>query len=322
MAADDRRPVLILDAMNVFIRAWSAYPQLNVDGEPVGGSVGFLKTLRKLVYETQPRAVYVAFEGGGSQKRRAIYPEYKLGRRTERLNRFYGEDIPSTDENRHVQILSLLGFLKKLPVCQLYVSDCEGDDLVAYLCRVKFRDEPKVIASSDKDMYQLLDDKTRVYSLHKKTYVTSDDVFEEFRVTSEHFAIAKALVGDVSDNVPGVKGCGFKTVSTLFPLLGSASEVLLQDVIDYAASHVDESKMFKKIIDHEADIKRNYRLMFLDGGMLSAQQAARVDAAIAAHEPTIDRVGLLKLLIDAGIHDFDTEWLVYVFNCIEGVKHK
>ena len=127
------RPILIIDALNCFTRAWAVYPQLNSNGQQMGGTIGFLKTLRKLVNEIQPKQVYICWESGGSTKRRKIFKEYKMGRAPEKLNRFYGSDIPESNENRSFQTAELIGILKHVPVCQLYVPDCEGDDVVAAL---------------------------------------------------------------------------------------------------------------------------------------------------------------------------------------------
>src|SRR3990167_9735177 len=145
------RPVLIVDAMNLFVRSYCAYPTMSAHGYQMGGCVGFLKALRRIVSEVQPSAVYVCWEGGGSSRRRALLGTYKLNRAPGKLNRFYEDDIPDSEENRKHQTLSLLAFLKCMPVCQLYASDCEGDDLVAYLCCSPMRNVDKVIVSSDKD---------------------------------------------------------------------------------------------------------------------------------------------------------------------------
>lgn len=287
----------------------------------MGGCIGFLKTLRRIVFEAQPKAVYVCWESGGSTKRRKLFAEYKLGRRAEKLNRFYEGDLPDTEENRKHQIEALLHMTKCTPICQLYVSDCEGDDLVAYLSRGPMRDDEKIIVSSDKDLYQLLDDKTKLYSLHKKTYVTTETVMEEFRVQAKHFALAKALCGDSGDNVPGIKGIGFKTVAKLFPMLGLEEDILLQDVIDYAHAHVDEAHKFQMIVDQEDDVKRNWRLVYLDGSMLSAQQQTQIDARIQSFVPRCDRMGLVRQLVKEGIGDFDVEDFFYAFNVIEGIQH-
>lgn len=308
--------------MNLFVRSYSAYPTMSAHGYQMGGCIGYLKTLKRLLHEIGPQAVYVAWEGGGSQKRRAMYSEYKMNRKPGKLNRFYEDDIPDTDDNKKHQIVSLLGMLKCAPVCQLYVSDCEGDDVIAYLARGPLKGIPKIIVSSDKDMYQLLDDTTKIYSLHKKTYVTIPDVVEEFRVQPNNFAIAKALCGDVSDNIPGIKGLGFKTVAKSLPFLSLEEDVLLEDVIKYCHSHSEESVVFRRIVEQQEDIKRNWRLVYLDGGMLSQHQSSKVDHLINTFRPTMDRMGLIRCLVREGINDFDVEDFFYAFNCITNIENK
>jgi DNA polymerase-1 len=265
--------------------------------------------------------VYIAWEGGGSQKRRALYSEYKMNRKPEKLNRFYEDDIPDSDENKQHQIVALLGMLKHVPVCQLYTSDCEGDDVIAYLVRARFNDKNKIIVSSDKDMYQLLDDKTKIYNLHKKTYVTMQDVTEEFRIQPKNFALAKALCGDATDNIAGVKGLGFKTVAKVLPFLSLEDDIILEDVFKYCDSHSDESIYMRRILENKDDVKRNWRLVYLDGGMLSANQASKIDSLIDTFEPQSNRMGLIKSLIKEGINDFDVADFLMTFNCIENVRN-
>lgn len=291
-------------------------------GYQMGGTVGFLKTLSRIVSETCPSAVYLAWEGGGSSKRRKLFAEYKLNRRPERLNRFYDDDIPDSDENRKHQIISLLQMTKYTPACQVYVADCEGDDTVAYLCRGPFKDQNKIIVSSDRDLFQLLDDKTKLYSLHKKTFVDQASVLKEFRVTTKNFALAKALCGDSSDNIPGIKGLGFKTVAKLFPFLGTEQEILLQDVFDYCNAHLEESKIYQRVIDNADDVRRNWKLVYLDGSMLSALQQANVDQVLANFSPHIDKMGLIKQLVKEGIGDFDVEGFAYAFHGIDGLEYR
>jgi len=319
---DIQRPILIVDVLNLFIRSWCAYPTMSQNGYQMGGCVGFLKTLNKLVRENSPKAVYLAWESGGSQRRRSLYSEYKMNRRPEKLNRFYGDDIPDSEENKKHQMIVLLGMLKCVPVCQLYVPDCEGDDVIAYLCRITFLNELKVIASSDKDMYQLLNERTRVYNLHKKIYTMPEDVVEEFRVQPHNFALAKALCGDHSDNIPGVKGVGFKTATRVLPFLSLEDLVTLDDVISYCNVHSDESAIYRRIIECEVDIRRNWKLVYLDGGMLSAHQASKIDNLTNTFVPIVDRMALIKLLLKEGINDFDVFDFCNQFTCIEGVQQK
>ena len=286
-------------------------------GYQMGGCIGFLKTLKRIVSETYPSKVFVAWEGGGSQRRRSIFPEYKLGRRPEKLNRFYGDDIPESEENRKHQLIALLEMMKNIPVCQVYASDCEGDDIVAFLCNGPLKKQDKIIVSSDKDMYQLLNDTTSIYSLHKKKVLTHDDVFEEYRIKTHNFAMAKALCGDPGDNVPGIKGLGFKTVAKKLPFLGTDSEIIIDDVISFCQAHANESTTYKKILECREDLERNWKLVHLDGGMLSANQVSKVQHAIDTFVPHTNRFGLIKALVKEGINDFDVEEFFYAFNCVE-----
>lgn len=314
------RPILIIDAFNLFVRAFCAYPTVStLHGQQMGGAIGFCKTLGKICDLVKPRMIYVCWEGGGSTKRRKIYSEYKMNRAPEKLNRFYEDDIPESDENRKYQIQFLLSLLKKVPVCQLYVSDCEGDDLVAYLCRGKFRYEDKIIASSDKDLYQLMDDKTQIYNLHRKTIITKETVFEDFRVQAYNFAIAKSICGDASDNIPGVERLGYKTLMKHVPFLGLEQEVILEDVFAYCASHQD-NKSCKRIFESQDLIKRNWRLIYLDDHTLTNEQAKKIDYVMESYKPKMHKIEFLKLLAKEGINSFDPTWFFYSFNSIENIE--
>lgn len=312
------RPVLICDGMNIYMRAFCAYPSMSViTGEQTGGIVGFLKILAHLCNDISPRLVIVAWEGGGSQKRRAIYSDYKMNRRPEKLNRFYEEDIPDTDENKQKQLVTLLELLKNVPIKQLYVQNAEGDDLIAYLCKSTYKNVNKVIASSDKDMYQLLDDTTRVYNLHKKTYVTSQSVFDEYKITARNFALAKTLCGDPSDNIPGVKGLGYKTLVKKLPFIGLEKDIILQDVFDYCHANVKASPVYKKVIESIDDIKRNWRLIYLDAHSLNNEQSSRVDRQLETFTPRVDRMRFMQILSREGIVNFDIASFYYSLNCVD-----
>ena len=315
MTLSQEHPILIIDAANLFLRSWAAYPTMNKNGEQMGGCIGFLKSMQRIAREIQPSRIYITWEGGGSQRRRKLYPEYKMGRKAEKLNRFYGDDIPDSETNKKRQLISLLGMLKFIPACQIYVSDCEGDDIIAQLCTGSFRNKDKIIVSSDKDMYQLLDDTTRIYSLHKKKIITAKEIFEEFRISTHNFAIAKAICGDAGDNVPGVKGIGFKKVASKLPMLGSNQVLILQDIFDFCQSRIDESIVYRRIIECVDDIKRNWKLVHLDGSMLSGDQVSKMQYVIDTFEPRVNRMKLIQALIKEGIEGFDIEGFFYDLNC-------
>ena len=314
-----KRPVLIVDAVNLFIRCYVAYPQMStVDGHQMGGVVGFMKKLKFLSEELQPRSIIVVWESGGSSKRRKLYSEYKRGRRPAKMNRFYEDDLPDSDENRVHQTLSLVEFLKLSPVCQVYVNDCEADDVIAYLCKGKYRNDEKVIVSSDKDMYQLLDERTMQYSLDKKKVITMEDVYSEFHVMPWNFALAKTICGDVSDNIPGVKGVGFKTAVNKVPMLATHQDIILQDVIDYCNSHRDDSPVLKRITESIPQLKMNWRLVNLGSSSLTPGQARKIDSTIDKFRPSASKVAFIQSLIKEGIQTFDVDSYLYSFSCIDG----
>jgi 5'-3' exonuclease len=170
-------------------------------------------------------------------------------------------------------------------------------------------------------MYQLLDEHTKIYNLHKKNYVTVPDVISEFRIQPKNFALAKALCGDATDNISGIKGMGFKTAAKILPFLSLEDDIILDDLFKYCDSHSDESTYLKRIVEQKDLIQRNWRLVYLDGGMLSAHQASKIDSLIDTFDPQSNRMGLIKALIKEGINDFDVADFLMVFNCIENVRN-
>ena len=302
----DSRPVLLIDGKNAYTRHYCANPDMTASGAQIGGAVGFLKMLRRLTSDLSPTRVIIAWEGGGSTRRRALYPEYKANRKPERMNRFYEDDIPDTEDNRVWQVAVLTRMLKRLPVCQVYVSDCEGDDVIAYLCGGRYADRAKIIVSNDRDFYQLLDERTSVYSPQTKRLHTVEDVKKEHHgVPPRNFALAKALVGDRSDNVKGVRGLGFKTLALRIPILAADRDVTIDEVIRYCAARVDEAKVMREVSQSGDLLRLNWRLVYLGGRTLTPEQESRADSIVAAPVPKLDVLSFMRDLIDAGVRTIE-----------------
>lgn len=291
---------------------------MSPQGEHVGGIAGFVKTLRRLVDDIAPKSVYIVWEGGGSSRRRSLYSAYKAQRKPGKLNRFYEDDIPDTDENKLRQVSLLIKVLRSLPVCQLYVSDVEADDVIAYLVTRTFSDENKVIVSTDKDMYQLLNDRTHIYDMNKKEFVTPEKIMETYHVPPRNFALAKVLCGDGSDNIPGVKGVGYKTAAKKFPLLQQTdTDVLLSEIIDYASTRVNQSPVYKNVVASSEQLKTNWRLVYLDGSMLSFDAATKLDNVIESYIPKLDKMGFIRSAIEAGVNThLDIDGTVYTLKSL------
>ena len=309
------RPILIIDAMNIFLRHYMVNQSVNTNGELVGGVLGFLKSLKYLVSDLMPKKVFIVWEqGGGCKRRRLIYPEYKANRaRQKDFDDLYKEDSlklnPQMNEkNKFFQIKLLTTALNNLPVCQLYVPEVECDDIIAYLCKNKFQNEPetKIIVSSDKDFYQLLEDpNVKIYDPGKKIIIDQKYVKETFSISARNIALARCLAGDNSDNIEGVPGVGLKTVAKRFPeFVDEATDLSIDWVLTKARGHLTDKKPIKcyqDVSDNEEVIKRNWKLMFLGMGSLSLDQMKRVDYRVEEFKPKSNQIDYLKTFIAADL---------------------
>jgi len=302
--------VLLIDGLNLFTRHFVAHPATASTGEHVGGIVGFLYTIIEFAERFRPNQIFVIWEGGGSSRRRSIYSEYKQKRRPEKLNRFYDDDIPDTVENRNHQISTIVDILKRSPINQIYVPDCEADDVIGYLCKYRFKDNRKLIASSDKDFYQLLDKNTIIYSPTWKKLVTSKDVIEKFGISPENFCLAKSICGDSSDNINGVKNVGFKTLSKRFPDFSKSKSLLISDVIDICDDMIKNGvnlKSVTNISESEDLIKRNWKLIYLDTLSLSSEQISKINYLVDNLDISRDKITMMRILIKEGIQTFNVD---------------
>ena len=306
-------PVVLVDAFNLFMRHYVAHPAMSDHGQHVGGIVGFLNALKKICFEMTPTDVVIVWEGGGSKKRRDILPTYKMSRRPQKLNRFYeNDDIPNTIENRNDQISFLISSLKRLPVIQVYVDSCEADDVIGYLSRYKFRDDKKVIISSDRDYYQLLDNRTVIFSPTWKKFVNKKEVIEKFGISPTNFCLAKAICGDPSDNIKGVKGAGFRTISKRFPSMAAEDDCTILDIVSEAKERAQEKKspkIFKEIACSENLIRMNWKLTYLDTSNISPIQIKKIESLIDTFSPTPNKISLIRMMIKNGIQNLDIDHL-------------
>lgn len=315
--------ILIVDALNLFTRHFIANPAMSDHGYHVGGIVGFLNSLRLMNERFSPEKVFVIWESGGSSRRRAILPEYKSRRRPQKLNRYYDDEIPDTVQGRDNQISVIVEILKKTPICQMYVPDCEADDVIGYISKYSFPNEKKMILSSDKDFYQLLGEKVEIYSPTKKMRITHSDIVDEYNISPENFCLAKSICGDSSDNISGIKGAGFKTIAKRFPLMKGEESVMLSEILKICQErHVDKRspKIYSDLIENKDIIKRNWRLIYLDTSNLSHNQIKRIGDTIDTFEPSRDKISVMRTLIREGIKTLDIDRFFLSFNAIRDTR--
>jgi DNA polymerase-1 len=263
--------ILLVDGNNTYMRAFSADPSLNMDGEHVGGINGFFHSIGYAIKRIQPTRCIIIFDGhGGSKKRRAIYSEYKNKRRSKvRLNRIY-EDLTCKEveeESILKQMQKVVALCQRLPVTLMAIDNIEADDTIAYLAREAFNNddtESITIMSSDKDFYQLISDKVKIWSPTKKKMYGPKEIFDEFGISSKNFIFYRILDGDDSDNIDGIKGVGLATAKKVLPMLCEEKFHSLNNIISYIEDHRNEKlKAFQSMADNIGIIKRNYQLMQL-----------------------------------------------------------
>lgn len=319
------RPILVIDGYNIFVRHFMANDAVTTVGDPCGGVIGFIKALHSLTQQFNPVRLYVVWEqGGGCPRRRKLFPDYKANR-LKVNSEFKAIGLPPNGvptkkwikddkENKLTQTKNLVAALKHLPVCQLYVADTECDDVVAYLVQNKLKNVNgmKIIVSSDRDFYQLLDDpNVQLYnpadkSLHGGPIVKVKVGKEEFvHIPARNYALVRTLTGDDSDNIPGVPGLGFKTALKLFPeLLSEDQNRSVSELVEIAKEKAAQKKALKgysSVASCGDMIWRNWQLMSLTESTLSYEQIKKINFAVDNFEPHVNKMEFIRSLLNAKI---------------------
>jgi len=302
--SNKNKRVMILDALNLFLRAYIVNPTISKEGAPIGGTVGFIKSLQKLCREIKPDKVVICWDGrSGSRKRKQINKNYKEGRSPIRLNRAV-RTLSETEEkeNKIWQMYRLVEYLNLFPVIQLVTDEVEADDIIAYICKQsQYKDYQKVIVSSDKDFYQLLDDNTVLHRPVQDAWQNANRIIEEFGIHPNNFALARAMAGDTSDNLSGIGGVGLKTVKKRFPFFAEEKSVMIPDLVTFCENQNQKVKAFTAVIEGVDIIKENYKIMQLYSPLLSVQAKTKFKWAIDNFELQFNKTEFDLLLLEDGL---------------------
>jgi len=300
--------VLIIDALNMFLRAYIVDPSLSTNGEPIGGFKGSLKILQKLVRMIKPNEVVIVWDGpNGSRKRRAMDKNYKGGRKPIRLNRNVKALTENEEmQNRVWQQTRAIEYFNEMPIIQVMIAEVEADDVVSYLTQMSYYDGwQKVIVSNDKDFYQLCDDETVVYRPTSDIVYNKKRIVEELGVHPRNMALARALVGDASDNLPGIKSVGFKSIQRRLGFLAADKDYNIDDVVGYCEKVDKKLKFHTNIIEGENIIAHNYKMMQLYSPMLSVQSKDFVRNAIENFNCSFNKIEIIKKMRDDGFGELN-----------------
>jgi DNA polymerase I len=234
--SDDR--VLIVDGLNTYIRVFSAVPALNDDGDHVGGVVGFLRSIAALVRQFKPTRCVLVFDGkGGSARRKKVFSNYKANRAVKTKFNRHEEFANIEDEQASMkaQFSRMVEYLQTLPVTLISIDHVEADDVIAYLAQETFaKSERVIISSTDRDFLQLISDRVQVWSPVKKKLYDKRSLQEEYLVHPNNYLTYRTVIGDKSDNIPGVNGVALKTLVKLFPELTEEPQVDVDMLVDKA----------------------------------------------------------------------------------------
>jgi len=312
--------VLIIDALNMFIRNYVVNPTMDRHGNPIGGCVGFLKSLQKVCKKFEPQEVIVVWDGHeGSQRKRSINKNYKEGRKPIRFNRrLIDLNLEEQEKNKAYQLIRLMEYLNELPIIQLTVDYTEADDIIAYASRHPiYRFWDKIIVSSDKDFFQLCDDHTSVYRPIQNKVVTKQTILDEFKIHPNNFALARAVAGDKSDNLPGVPGVGLKTLAKRFPFLAQSEEHTCQKIVRDCQMQGKKLKLHESIIRSADLVKNNYKIMQLYTPNLRPINRIFIDNALMHFEPDFSRLEFTKMLFSDNLSYINFEELSRIMKSIK-----
>jgi DNA polymerase-1 len=210
----------IIDGHALIYRAYYAFinrPLVTTKGENTSAIFGFMRMLLKLMHDEEPSHLVCAFDPRGKTFRHERFPQYKAKRM-------------KAPEDLHTQGELIKDIVEKLGIVRVETEGFEADDVIGTLCgQATERGMKSVILSGDKDILQLVDDNVSVYAsrrgISEVDVLNRDEVKAQWGVAPEQMVDLLALMGDQSDNIPGVRGVGKTTAVKLLQQFGSLDEI-------------------------------------------------------------------------------------------------
>jgi len=253
--------LILIDGSSYLYRAFYALPPLtNSRGEPTGAVFGVINMIRKLMVDYDSKYIAVIFDAKGKSFRHDIYPAYKANRKV-------------TPHDLQIQIPLLFELIEAMGLPLVIIEGVEADDVIATLAtRAQQENIDTLISTGDKDMTQLVSEKIHLINTMSDETLDVKGVKEKFGVSPEKITDYLALVGDASDNVPGVPKVGPKTAAKWLTDYGS-----LEEIINHAAeikgiigenlrNSLQQLPISKQLVTLKLDIKLELKLKDLKKG--------------------------------------------------------
>ena len=317
--------VLLVDSMNTFLRSFAVINSTNTQGTHVGGMIGFLRSLAYVVNLIQPTRVICVFDGeGNTTNRKHLYADYKGNRKLKRVTNWSSFDnLEEESASLSQQMLRLIDYLKTLPISIITRDKLEADDLIGYLAP---RFDSSIIMSADQDFLQLCSDSVQVYSPIKKKFYGPKEVFDEYGLWPQNFINYKVLMGDSSDNLPGVKGLGPKKLFKLFPELTEDAKVTLQEIIQKGHDKYEENGIYGNVYLFKKQLEINEQLMSLEDPNIPDYDVEVLENLLLEDPYTLNQARFLQLhqsdLLERQISPNIEFWIQNNFSYLTNYKHK
>lgn len=276
-----KTPVILVDGSSYLYRAFHALPPLtNSKGNPTGAVKGVINMMRRLQKDYPESTLVVVFDAKGKTFRDDIYPEYKANR-------------PSMPDELRSQIEPIHNIIQAMGLPMLVIDGVEADDVIGTLAlEATAAEQPVIISTGDKDIAQMVNEHITLVNTMTNTLLDSEGVIEKFGIPPELIIDYLALLGDKSDNIPGVPGVGEKTALGLLQGLGSLDNIYARLDEVAALEFRGAKKMAPKLEEHKELAYLSYTLATIKTDVEMPMPLAELKNA----EP--DQAALLALFKD------------------------
>ncbi|KFB88184.1 DNA polymerase I [Serratia grimesii] len=278
MAQIAENPLILVDGSSYLYRAYHAFPPLtNSAGEPTGAMYGVLNMLRSLLLQYQPSHVAVVFDAKGKTFRDELFAEYKSHR-------------PPMPDDLRAQIEPLHKMVKAMGLPLLVTPGVEADDVIGTLAQqAEKAGHAVLISTGDKDMAQLVTPNVTLINTMNNTILGPQEVCDKYGIPPELIIDFLALMGDASDNIPGVPGVGEKTAQGLLQGLGG---------LDMLYANLDSiaTLSFRGAKTMAAKLEQNKDMAYLSYKLATIKTDVELDLTCADLEVSAPDVDVLQQL--------------------------
>ncbi|MCP1108247.1 DNA polymerase I [Serratia nevei] len=273
MAQIAENPLILVDGSSYLYRAYHAFPPLtNSAGEPTGAMYGVLNMLRSLLLQYQPSHVAVVFDAKGKTFRDELFAEYKSHR-------------PPMPDDLRAQIEPLHSMVKAMGLPLLVTPGVEADDVIGTLAlEAEKAGHAVLISTGDKDMAQLVTPNVTLINTMNNTILGPQEVCDKYGIPPALIIDFLALMGDSSDNIPGVPGVGEKTAQALLQGIGG---------LDALYGNLDSiaTLSFRGAKTMAAKLEQNKDVAYLSYKLATIKTDVELDltcAELTVSEPDVD----------------------------------